>query len=73
MKNENQPSGDDIQVIWTIEQSMHDLYSYIMQFKFCKAQGRRKVWKYGRGQVALKGISMKKVLLAKWGRGGRKD
>ena len=38
MKNENQPSGDDIQVIGTIEQSMHNLYSYIMQFKFCKAQ-----------------------------------
>ena len=56
MKNENQPSGDDIQVIGTIEQSMHNLYSYIMQFKFCKAtsyivltQGRRKVWKYGGG------------------------
>ena len=56
MKNENQPSGDDIQVIGTIEQSMHNLYSYIMQFKFCKAtsyivltQGRRKVWKYEGG------------------------
>ena len=58
MKNENQPSGDDIQVIGTIEQSMHNLYSYIMQFKFCKAQYLNRVAGRSRNMGGGKGSSL---------------